>query len=708
MATRSPQDDTWPTGPGCSRLLLAGGLAVYLLVQGLLVNVPLWQRPMPPELDDSVTYILKTKLLQEGIFRVSPALADLQRQLHEPSDNAAIARQRALAGSRILPFYHPLFSILLLALNKLGLDLMTAFKVVWSLGPLVFGLAFAYFLASLFGGGAAGLALGLLAFKVFPDTGLHYVVPSNLALALAVVIWGRLFSRLGQAPWTLALGSLALVALHPIGAIYAIMSVALAFLLAEHKERFNTYLPMLFVIAAVVLLFVFSAVTRIPFIPNFLIMPGGKFSFLGMGRDAAASGLEVIASIVRSGGGLFGSPPFFCAAAVLGLITLPGRTRGAVVKILSIYLIFLIGILFYRSTHPADVILRLWIPFVVILFGLVGQALAFTAQLSFSAWQKFQQNLGQIKNGDWQVLWPLVLAAFLTGYVVEMSVKGGEIIAVTAEYMRVSQPLEFSPRQPQLLLTLARPGDKVFYNSIIIMPYYLSQGASRLGAVYYHPAFQGNPAVSRWLSLPELRFAAVYNPLVYHPSFAGLDESQWWQGYPDFYYSPLSKVRKSAPLAKDGQLAAADFNWLELEVQTGDFPKLLQIKINNPGEASSLKLLPIAASQTIPNPFKIAAPVPPHWSGWLALDLAACPKVKRFRILLPPGNPSWWLSGIKFGEDRLLWPWSQKASLTLKPRDEMGEITVSFDPAAMLPAPLNGKAVSILDDQGSTVLLQLK
>ena len=206
---------------------------------------------MPPELDDSLTYILKTKQMQEGLFKVSPAVADLMRQLHAPADNPEVARERALAGSRIFPFYHPLFSVILIALNQLGLDLLTAFKVVWSLGPLIFGLAFAYFLTGLFGPTVAGLALGLLAFKVFPDTGLHYVVPSNLAMALALIMWGRLVRRRGQAPWTLALGSLALAAMHPIGLIYAAMSAVLALLLLEARDRFRIYLAILFVAGCV-------------------------------------------------------------------------------------------------------------------------------------------------------------------------------------------------------------------------------------------------------------------------------------------------------------------------------------------------------------------------------------------------------------------------------------------------------------------------
>jgi hypothetical protein len=60
-----------------------------------------------------------------------------------------------------------------------------------------------------------------------------------------------------------------------------------------------------------------------------------------------------------------------------------------------------------------------------------------------------------------------------------------------------------------------------------------------------------------------------------------------------------------------------------------------------------------------------------------------------------------------FGEDRFLWPWTQKADLTLRPREGAPEVTVSFDPAAILPPPLRSAKVSILDDYGSSVLLQL-
>jgi len=690
-----------------SKLLLIAGLLIYLGAQGALVNVPLWHHDMPPELDDSLTYVLKTKLWEEGLLQASPALEDLRRQLYAPADNPEAARQKALAGSRIFPFYHPLFSIILIGLNKLGLDPIVAFKAVWSLGPLIFGLSFAYFLAAFFGTGVAGLALVLLAFAVFPDTGLHYVVPSNLAMALAVAIWGRLRSREGQAPWTLALGSLVLMALHPIGAIYSLVSVILALLFCEGHSRRKIYLSITAVISLVALLFIFGAVTRFPFIPNLLQIPGGKLSLPAIFQGAVSSGLKVIVEIIRTTGGLFGSLPIFLAAVALGLITLADNWRRPILKMIYLYLFLLVGSLFYRSSHPSDLFFRLWIPLAVVLYGLVAQSLAFAVRLSWESWQQFKQKIKLTANGGLQLLWPLVLLAFLIGYAVQMGAKGGEIMVATARFMELREPLELSAKQPRLLLARAQPGDKVLYNSIILMPYYLIYGAARLGAVYYHPSFQGAAGESAWLRVPELRFAVAYNPLASHPSFAGVDETDCWIGNPDFYFSPLNQPRKYGPVAPYGQIAAAEFTWLELEIKTGNFPKLLKIKINNPEGPTVLAVVPISASGTLLPRYQVTAPVPARWSGWVTLDLAACPEVKRFRILLPPGAPGYHLSGMIFGEDPFLWPWTQKADLTLKPREGGPEVTVSFDPAAILPAPLQSAKVSILDDYGSSVLLHL-
>jgi hypothetical protein len=81
---------------------------------------------------------------------------------------------------------------------------------------------------------------------------------------------------------------------------------------------------------------------------------------------------------------------------------------------------------------------------------------------------------------------------------------------------------------------------------------------------------------------------------------------------------------------------------------------------------------------------------------------------RRFRLVFPPGAPDYQIGGLAFGEEVLNWPWAQRATLTAKPRNPGNpEITVSFDPRTLLPPPLNEKKISVLDDSGSSVLLQL-
>ena len=153
-----------------------------------------------------------------------------------PASDPAAARQLDLARSRLFPIYHPLFSLILLGLTKTGLGLMAAYQLLWRLAPLIFGLAFAYLLTKLTEPAAAGIALALLAFKIFPDTGLHHLVPSNLTMAGAVVVWARIISRQGWAPWTLGLSSLLLPAMHPVGVLYTCVSMGLALSLARAPE----------------------------------------------------------------------------------------------------------------------------------------------------------------------------------------------------------------------------------------------------------------------------------------------------------------------------------------------------------------------------------------------------------------------------------------------------------------------------------------
>ncbi|MFW6122830.1 MAG: hypothetical protein ACOC6L_01170 [Thermodesulfobacteriota bacterium] len=704
--------ETSPAVPRRAWLILLIGLLVYIGVQGYLTVSPLRGWNLTPEVDDGLTYVLKTRQMQECFAQDCPALNDLRSQLTpKPGDpdDPEVYHERVLAFSRVFPVYHPLFSVVLIGLSQLGLSLMEAYRLLWTLAPLIFGLAFAYWLTTIFGPGVAGVALILLAFKVFPDTGLHHLVPSNLTMALAVVLWARIISCRGWAPWSLVLGSLVLVTMHLVGLVYAAMAVVLALLLADARERRR-----LLVVVGAVGFFILIVVLVARFVrkPAFVLptlLPQVDNPFWQMLVGTGQNILQVIIENVRLAEGLWGSPAIFCGAVVLGLGALGRPTRRVVLKIILLYAAVLGIFLFYVSNHPADVLLRLWIPLVVLLFGLVAQALCSTMALALAWWRERKAAPPQEGPVNIRRFWPVIVVAVLLGYAAQMSFRGAEQIQAMAGFLREKEPLALYPSQPKELMAQARPGDRVLYTSFILMDYYLIHGALNLGAVYYQPVFQKVPRYIELLNRPDLRFAVAYQPTMYHPSFAGRDEARWWITTPEFRYSPLSQTRRQGPLAREGQIPAALYRWLDIEAVTADVPETLRLYLDNPGGESELEVVPLDPGGELQERYRQSLKIPARQSVWLEVNLAAWPAHSAIRLIFPPKSDRYRVGGITFGKSTLHWPWAQKARLTFQPRQDCASpITVSFDPAALLPESMKNRQVTVLDDRGSSVLLELK
>jgi hypothetical protein len=707
MTPETPKPKPW--GPW---LVLLLGLLIYVAVQGYLTVSPLKHWTLTPEADDTLTYLLKSQQMKECFQQNCPALNDLRDQLFGKGGDQVSPeafKQRVLATSRVFPVYHPLFSALLIGISKLGMhgNLIEAYRFLWSLAPLIFGLAFAYWLAVIFNPAVAGVALILLAFKVFPDTGLHHLVPSTLTMALAVVLWARIISRRGWAPWSLFLGSLVLVTMHLIGVIYAAMAVLLALALAEAENRKRLLVAVGGVVACLV---VALLVARFLKRPDFVLPPLWPAGAHPLGRilqGTAQNALQVIVDNVRLSGALWGSPAIFCGAVVLGFGMLGPSSRRVVSRLLLLYGLVLGGFMFYASSHPADILFRLWIPLVVLLFGLVARAICSAIDLAKTWWRERQQTApGPL---DLKRFWPVILLAVLLGYSGQMIFRGAEQVQVMATYLREKEPLAFYPSQPKDLLSHARPGDRVLYTSFMAMDYYLINGALRLGAVYYNPALQGTRTTSQWLTRPDLRFAVAFQPTVYHPSFEGRDEADWWLTMPDFRYSPLSRRHGHAPLAIEGKIPAASYRWLDVKATTKNSPKILRLDIDNPQETRVMEIVPLDQEGKPLDQYRQVLDIPAHRSGWLTVDLAKMPSEAPVRLIFPYDSDKLQISGLTFGEDRLHWPWAQKALLSFQPRnDNTGPITVSFDPAALLPEQLRGRQITVMDDRGSSVLLGLQ
>ena len=700
----------WSRGPW---ILLLLGLLVYVGMQGYLTVSPLQNWNLVPEVKDGLTYVLKSQQMLECFKQDCPALNDLREQLFGrpggPPEGSEAYKQQSLAAARVFPVYHPLFSALLIGIGKLGhMDLLSAYRLLWTLAPLIFGLAFACWLAAIFDPGVAGVALILLAFKIFPDTGLHHLVPSNLDMALAVVLWARIIARRGWAPWSLFLGSLVIVTMHLIGVIYAAMAVALALLLAEPDKRRRLLAAVGAVIACIaVVLLVAYFVKR----PDFVLpplLPHGDHPFWREVKGIGQNILQIMVENVRLSEALWGWPAIFCGALVYGYATLSQATRRVVRSMLLIYAVVLGGFLFYVSNHPADVLFRLWIPLVVLLFGVVAKAICFTVDLVKAWWQERKSAPAGDGALDLRRFWPVIVLAVLLGYSWQMISRGSEQVAAVAHFLREKEPLALYPSQPRDLLAHARPGDRVLYTSFQLMDYFLINGGLSLGAVYYHPALESSLSKFGWLSRPDLRFAVTFQPTVYHPSFGGKDEPWWWITMPNFRYSPLNKGRTHGPVAREGKIPANLYSWLEVKPATKEAPKTLRINIDNPGDESALEVVWVDQEGKPLDQHRQVVKVPARRTGWLTVDLADMPPEGSIRLMFPREDDKFKVAALTFGEDRLHWPWAQKARLTFQPRyDTTGPITVSFDPKRLLPEELQARPVTVLDDRGSSVLLEL-
>ncbi len=654
------------------------GLALYIAVQTTFVADSLWNRSLPPEPDDSFTYLLKTVQMEECFYQNCPALEDLRKQLSATASDPKTSWQRSLVEGRFFVVYHPLFSLIVLGVHKLGFDFATAYKIVWTAGPAFFGIAFGLFLASLWGIGPAGIALGLLAWKVFPNNGLHYVVPSNLAMIIAVCVWARLIITRGHAPWSLVLGTLSMVLMHPIGRIFGLLSLAIALLPYGIPRNWKIRTSILLSFAVIVAAFVLPG-----FIDNPLMTfspepsPGDKSYLHGVGNSI----VFIMTELTRFESALFGTLVLFSAIAVFGYLTLSETRKALLAKIAVVFVLFLgISLFYVLPAHPGDLFLRLWIPLVVLLFGAVGQALWFTSKKSLSL---LKELLGQQKNLAPLRLpgsWPIILFTVLVTFCLQSMILGAEGMLATAEYMKERQRLSFNVEQPKLVLAESTPKDRVLYEGLILQQFYFVHGAMERGAIYY-PLIKGTSVEEQWLHSPGLRFAVVYNPLVALPPFRGTDEEQWWISSPELRFSPLSNPRKSFQMTREGSLPAAWVQSLIISPKEAPTSGDLRIWIDNPGGNQQIEVRPVLGSAGTRLDEAIKAHIPAKFSGWMTIDLTNQVNAKSFQIDFPIGDPKFTIGGLVFGEGRLRWPWAQKADLRVVPRlPNRQPFTVSFDP----------------------------
>lgn len=676
-------------------------------MQSALVAGPLWNRAALPEPDDIYPYIVRARQIDECFYQDCPALEDLRKQVLQPYEDSKADRARVL-GAGPFHIYHPLFSFIQWGVkHAFDVDYATAYKLMWQAAPLLFGIAIACLLYTLWGAPAAAAALFLLAFKVFPDTGLHYLAPSNTALACGMAVWARIISRRGDAPSTIFIGSIILALIHPMGLIYALMAAVIAVAVSEPPRPRKMWYSIFSVAAVFGAVWLSPALIDRPHLAMPDFFPHDREAIFKIITGAASSIVTVLAvQVIRYEEALFGSVALFAGAAVLGFVRSDPHTRRIALRVTGVCGVFLLASSLHVLSHPGDLLLRVWIPLVIVLYGAVGSAIHYSVRETGKVTADLIEGREPWKFSVGKAWAPILLALFV-GYSYQMIMRGLEHLVVTRQYMEERQPLRFEPSQPAMLMSEAEPGDRVAYTNAVVMEYYFSRGAMQLGAVYYHPALEGT-VTDEWIRRPDVKFVVGYAPTVYHPSYRGREEKKWWRTSPDLRYSPLSTLRRHRPVGIEGAIETAEFKRIMIETADSTQARTLRILVKNSRGRTMMKIRPAAPGRVFPPAASIEIPVPPRWSGPLIVDLTPLDDPSRFVLELPYDKPGLRITGITFGKDRLRWPWNEKARLTFFPGDPTEPISVvRFDAESLVPPPLRDKTITVLNDIGSSTLIGL-
>ncbi|HSK88876.1 MAG TPA: hypothetical protein VK880_10985 [Anaerolineales bacterium] len=367
--------------------------------------------------------------------------------------------------------------------------------------------------------------------------------------------------------------------------------------------------------------------------------------------------------------GLFSLPPFEPGIRVVSMAVLLGGLLFA-------------SLLQVLPRYPAEAFSRIWIPFAIVLTGLIAYGIWrwFVAVVYWSR-QSVQNGLPDLRDERWILSgpgWTCVFLLFfglvLTRNSVNHVTEGRHAFQGTLSTMIEVQDSRLAIEQPSILLKAGC--EDVLYMFEVPMHMYFVHGALACGAVY-HPTLAGTPDEIHWIQDNQnLGYVVTWNPTIEAGATKGGD-----------------------PLAlKTGDRLEFSFpeHWTSPRVY---------IYLENPGGDTRLDIFSLRIEEGDKISERVS--IPANWSGWQAIDLTADELAHGFRLEPGQASNAIFLRGIRSDRDALLnWPWDQGVTLVHQRFDpDIPAREISFDTADLVP--YSNWSLTIVDDQGDTVLIKV-
>jgi len=588
----------------------AAAIALFAVVTLGMSALPIAERNLPPGGSDAYSYISKARVMRDCLALDCRAMAELRAQVApNPAEGYVVERARWMQAHRAVYWYHPLHSAALLGLKAAGLSWEGALNALAIAGAAATVLGIAWFLVALVGVGPAAFGLVVLAFTVHPGFhGIHWFVPSNIALGLAFGLWAALLARLRGAVWWLPVAALLLVGLHPVGKILVAMALALHLYL-EWREK-APLRPMAGTAAATAL------AVLAPEIVGWLSghpgldrpkppWPDGMGYFEGLAGNVRVA-LDAIGDWLAGLGG-WAAAPFLAAGATAFMIWDGGRARPPAVMFLAAAAGSLVFVL---PHYEAELFVRMWVPAAVVLAGLLGHAM----------WQLIR------REGPWRfagVSRPVRLAVLGLAAVLASEGGGTQIGTGAVELARTYRTMatwvdtRVDHGQPGRLDAFLGPGERVLFLHEYPLYHFLTYGPLDRGLVY-GPAVAASARADDWL----VADAGVRYGAIFHPAYYG------W-----------------VPLVPGVTL--------HIEARQ-TLPEGMTVRLVNRGAKTDVL---VAGADT--------ATVPAGWVGWLTLPTP--PGARTLRLSVPRGSPALHLTGLRLAPgQRTHWPWERGVRLLLE------------------------------------------
>lgn len=651
------------------RIALGAAFLIYFIAQVYLSAGPAILRPTPIEADDTYSYIIEPALIRAGCFPSDcRALDSLHDQLASPSDNIDTASIRHREYHRIFYFYHPLHSFFLYGLKSAGLSWEQAYDAVWIAGKVFLTLAVAYWTVTIWGPPAGTIALLFLGPTVFQGQGLHAIVPSNLALAVALILLAEVYRKRDRINWHFVPLILVLILLHPIGRLYAVLILAFAFLDSpwpiKRYSAINVGLA-LFIVAASFIVPELVSHPELSFNP--VEFYPGSWDYLGALKESLPRTGEVLQNWARHWDGFAFVIPF----ALLGLVSYRGKSKRLFLMLGLLAGLAIAGIFYVVPFYGALGFERAWVILAIFLIGAISQGYATLMALITSKKPARLEKQNQYLKRKWLITFSVVLGLFLAIYFVQYTMSQARNYQATFDSMAYSGESAFNPDQPGMLESLSDANDGVVYMDELSLYYYVTYGPLDVEAIYY-PAVAGSPEEADWiLNDPEgIDFIVARNPVYRAPHTA--------MGAIVLDLQDTLDINGTAPI----NLGA------------------LQLFVN--ARANSIDIILSMINGETREDTKVTLPAGP--AGWVSLG-TELPIVTRAILWLRPTAAPIQVAGLRFSENALTnWPWDKGISLIL--RSAEGEETeINFDPQALiqqLPFQLQ-----IIDDKGASVLARV-